>query len=764
MSEYCQVFGVRHLSPGVSHHLLRFLDDVNPDAVLIEGPADATPLLPGLAAKGVKPPVAILAYTTELPIETVLYPFAGYSPEFQAVLWAVKNRKALRFIDLPSDIMLKLRQKPATQEDAEKLDSYRSYHNSLYEELARLSHDIDYESYWERNFEHCLAPGGLQEALARQSVEMRAMVEDLEHESAPFDFSYNLVREAHMRREIKAVLNQGGKPEKTVAIVGAYHVKGLDSSLPPMSDEEMKQIPRASTRITLMPYSYHRLSSRTGYGAGNKAPHYFDLMWRAMRDGTTKNLPAVYMSSVARFLRQKGHNASSASVIEGVRLAQAMSSMRDGSLPVLKDLHDAAVTCFGGGELSVVAESLNMVDIGTDIGALPEGAAQTPVQQDMQQELKRLKLTQYKSSVAQELALDLRENFKVKSAEAAFIDLNRSTFLHRLEVLGINFAKKLAVSQDSATWAEKWLLQWTPEAEIEIVEANLKGETIEIAAAYQLREALDNCADISVAARIIRQACECNLARIFDNALSALQALLVDSASFKDTAHAARELSLLVQYGDIRRIDLEPLRPVLQQIFLRCSLLLVGAASCDDKAATEISKAMNVMELVSQEQYELVDTETWQAELQALAKRDDLNARLSGAAFALLLEHNLATEDDCAKEVSRRLSPGVPADLGAGWFEGLSGRNRYALLSRISLWKELDKYVQSLDDGEFTRAVVFLRRAFGDFEPPQKNSLAELLGELWGLGAEQAAELLQTELSEQESEKLAELNDFDFEF
>ena len=152
-------------------------------------------------------------------------------------------------------------------------------------------------------------------------------------------------------------------------------------------------------------------------------------------------------------------------------------------------------------------------------------------------------------------------------------------------------------------------------------------------------------------------------------------------------------------------------------------MLLINATSCDDKAATGITQSINVMELVSQQQYELVDVETWQKELQTLAWRDDLNTKLSGVAFSILLEHNLASEDDCAKEVSRRLSPGVPADLGAGWFEGIASRNRYALISRVSLWKELDKYVDQLDDDEFFRSVVFLRRAFGDSNRTRKTVL-----------------------------------------
>ncbi|MDR2679196.1 MAG: DUF5682 family protein [Tannerella sp.] len=762
MINNCSVFGVRHLSPGAAWHLLRFLEEKNPRCVLVEGPSDATGFMYDIAATNVKPPVALLAYTTGLPVETVMYPFASYSPEYRAICWSVQNRREVRFMDLPSDRMLKLRRERGRDEETQQAQAFYRYHNELYEKLAGHSEEDDYESYWERNFEHNLTAGSYNTVLSYQSEQIREMVAGRELEAAPYDYSCNLIREAYMRREIERAVREGYRPEEIVVVAGAYHVSGIRSGLPAMSDGELKKLDSAQSQVTLMPYSYLRLSSRTGYGAGNRAPYYFEMMWDAMNDGRIGDLPAVYLAKVAQYLRDKGYNASPASTIEAVRLAAALTSLRGGAIPVLKDLHDAAVTCFGGGELSVVAEALNSADTGTATGSLPEGVSRTPVQENMEQELKRLKLTDYKSAVAQELTLDLRENFKVKSREAAFIDLNRSTFLHRLQTLGIHFAGKQHVSQESASWAEKWVLRWTPEVEIEIVEANLKGETIEIAAAYRLKEQLNDCTDVSAAAKIVRLACECRLTDIFENALNTLQRLLVDSAGFTETANAADELSVLIRFGDLRQVNLEPLKPVLRQLFLRASLLLTGASSCDDRAADGISRAVNTLEMISQRQYEFVDVEIWRKELGTLARRDDLNTKLSGTAFSVLLEHNLVSDEDCAKEISRRLSPGVPAVLGAGWFEGLSSRNRYALLSRISLWRELDKYVSQLDDEEFYRSVVFLRRAFGSFEPDRKNSIAELLGEIWGTGEEFTAETLRSELSEQEMEKLDELNDFEF--
>ena len=150
------VFGVRHLSPSASHHLLHFLDERKPKCVLIEGPSDAGEILKNLSDKRIKPPVALLAYTNELPIETILYPFAEYSPELQAIQWAARNKAEVRFIDLPSDIILKLRQERNAENSTEEKHAFYHFHNGIYDKLASYTGESDYESYWERNFEHNL--------------------------------------------------------------------------------------------------------------------------------------------------------------------------------------------------------------------------------------------------------------------------------------------------------------------------------------------------------------------------------------------------------------------------------------------------------------------------------------------------------------------------------------------------------------------------------------------------------------------------------
>jgi hypothetical protein len=204
------------------------------------------------------------------------------------------------------------------------------------------------------------------------------------------------------------------------------------------------------------------------------------------------------------------------------------------------------------------------------------------------------------------------------------------------------------------------------------------------------------------------------------------------------------------------------LKPLLEQLFLEGALTLVGASNCDLAAAKKMVIGINELNKVALDYTSLIDEAAWVAELQKLARADHLNPLLSGYACALLVERNLISNEELAREVSRRLSPGIEADLGAGWFEGLAKRNRYALLTRLALWEQLDKYVGSLSEDEFKRALVFLRRAFGDFSPAEKRSITENLGEIWGANPDRVSEALSTELSEKEKAKLDELSDFNF--
>jgi hypothetical protein len=76
---------------------------------------------------------------------------------------------------------------------------------------------------------------------------------------------------------------------------------------------------------------------------------------------------------------------------------------------------------------------------------------------------------------------------------------------------------------------------------------------------------------------------------------------------------------------------------------------------------------MHQMNTVALEHYSEVDEALWVEKLKELSDRMT-EIQAPGYACAILLERNLISNEKLAAEVSRRLSPGMEADLGAGWF------------------------------------------------------------------------------------------------
>lgn len=735
-----KTFGIRHFSPAGAYFVRKFLNENRPDVVLIEGPADFDFLIDDIVSKNLLPPFAIMAYTKEVPIETVLYPFAVYSPEYQAILWARENNKECHFFDLESNIMLGLESK---NEDEIISDAPNKIHDK------EKTSDFDMESFWERVLEQSEDMNAYKSGSALFGESLRN-----EDEVSLRD----IIRESFMKRKIKEIIDSGIDSEKIVAITGAFHTSAIQSLDGAMTDKEYDSLKKKDSNITLMPYSYYRLSKRTGYGAGNTAPAYYELLWQGFIKNDKTYHERKYLSLLAKYMREHGGIVSSAQVIEATMLSRSIANLRGGSIPTLVDLKDAGITCMGGGSFGEMAMGFAQSDIGTKIGVVPQESMKTSIQSDFLSRLKALKLEKYKELVATPLQLDLRENLRVKSKESAFLDLNRSFFLYRLVTLGIDFAKIERNRQDNATWAENWILQWTPEAEIQIVESVLKGDTIDEAVAFVLGERLNNAISISEIADIIEAAFNCGIPKIVEGAGRKLDEMASGAVSIHEIAVTTSKLSDMILFGDIRKLDRKPLEPIVKRLCIRAALILAGESACDDMAAVilveDIQSIHNVFVL-----HDFLDKDLWFDKLMEVSNRDDLNTKISGLATAILLDTGKTDENTLRIEVARRLSAGMPAEIGANWFAGLSIRNHYALIGRLTLWESLSEYMDSLDEEEFRRSLVFLRRAFVDYSSKEKDMIAENLGEIWGLNAAVVSEIINSEVKEVDTEIL---EDFDF--
>ena len=94
------ILGIRHHGPGSARSVLAELERLRPDALLVEGPSDASGLIDLIADPRMRPPVALLVYAPDEPRVATFYPMAEFSPEWVALRWALEHGIPARFIDL----------------------------------------------------------------------------------------------------------------------------------------------------------------------------------------------------------------------------------------------------------------------------------------------------------------------------------------------------------------------------------------------------------------------------------------------------------------------------------------------------------------------------------------------------------------------------------------------------------------------------------------------------------------------------------------
>ena len=325
-----EVFGIRHHGPGSARSLLRALEDFGPDAVLVEGPSDADPLVALSASPGMEPPVALLAYAADDPATAAFWPFAVFSPEWQAIRWALREDVHVAFCDLPATSTLALRERTRPAD----VPVVRG--DPLAALAAAAGYD-DPERWWDDVVESRMDGASPFPALVEA---MSALREDTEPGGDPVEG----LREAWMRQVLRATLKAGR--ERVAVVCGAWHAPALSGRLPPAAADvrTLKGLARRKVSLTWVPWSHSRLASASGYGAGVTSPGWYHHLWTAPDQPVTR-----WLTAVAHALRARDLAVSTAHVIDAVRLAETLAGLRGRTLAGLAEIDEStrAVLCQG---------------------------------------------------------------------------------------------------------------------------------------------------------------------------------------------------------------------------------------------------------------------------------------------------------------------------------------------------------------------------------------------------------------------------------
>lgn len=369
----------------------------------------------------------------------------------------------------------------------------------------------------------------------------------------------DLAREAHMRLRLREARREF---DGQVAVVcGAWHVPALRTRTTVTADRRvLKGLPKVKTEMAWVPWTHRRLARQSGYGAGIDSPGWYAHLFEAPDRPIER-----WLIKVADLLRGEGRTVSSAHVIEAVRLATALATMRGRPLAGLAETLDAvrAVMCDGSEvPLALVADRLV---VGDALGEVPEWAPAVPLQRDLVRTQKALRLKP--AAEERELQLDLRKD----------TDAGRSRLLHRLRLLGVDWGVPAVSRASTGTFRETWSLRWEPDLSVRVVEAALWGTTV-VAAATAKAEY--EAAQAGSLAEVTALAEQCLLAELSDALPVAMQALADRAALDADVGHLAQALPALarsVRYGDVRGTETAALAEVATGLADRIFVGLPGA-------------------------------------------------------------------------------------------------------------------------------------------------------------------------------------------
>jgi hypothetical protein len=697
------IFGIRHHGPGSARRLVEALDALQPVAVLIEGPADASDLLPLLADPEMVTPVALLAYAEEDPANASFFPFADYSPEYQAVRWAVAHGAALRFIDLPASDRLGVVGGGVEEEAAASADADPISRDPIGVLAAAAGYD-DGESWWSDVIEENPAPGPVFAAVADAMAALRAETGALSAREA--------AREAHMRIEIAKAEKEFERP---IAVVcGAWHVPALKERRSMTADRELlKGRPKTKIKATWAPWTTPRLARASGYGAGVVAPGWCAHLWET-QDG---DRDANWLAKTARVLRDHGHFVSTASVIEARRLATALAALRDRPAPGFEELREAVIACLCNGERAVWDEVAAELLIGSGVGAIPAATPLAPLLDDLQRQQKAARMKP--EALERSLSLDLR-------SESGLL---RSTLLHRLNALGVPWGKLADAGRSRGTFRENWQLRWEPEFAVRLVENLTYGSTIAEAAGGRLSEAMRNAGELGALAMLVRNAMVADLPRAVAFGVAALEEKAAFASDCQSLLAALPPMAEILRYGEARAGTAEHLAALMPRIVVQAALALPYAArNLDAEAAAKLRAAILAADdavLLAQLEADVVTR--WRDALFALLRDDQTTRLVSGAAARLLYEAERLAAQDAADLLARMLSPGTPVAEAAGFFEGFFEGAGQRLIHDAALRGAVDGWLMGLEGEAFTASLPLFRRVFSALDRPERRRLMDAL-------------------------------------
>ncbi|MEO1262625.1 MAG: DUF5682 family protein [Bacteroidota bacterium] len=745
-----RLLGIRHHGPGSTKAMLKALVANPPDVIVIEAPADGEGLLEFVSMSAgsrqsgqsstqfteslaeenhpsipniLIPPISALIYNPKDIRQAIYLPFTEFSPEWQAILFARKHNIPIRFMDLPMSISFALDEKEKNiiqrkMEVEEKwTDEEIRFRKDPMGFLAHLAGYTDSERWWEVMFESPDNETDIFVAIEEMTTELREFKEETPRTQQ---------REAFMRQTLRKVQKEGFG---NIAVVcGAWHVPALtDLKKYKVSHDAalLKGIKKIRTTATWIPWSYDRMTFDSGYGSGVISPAWYELLFSQKDQAALR-----WMINVARLFRKEDLDASSAHVIEAIRLAETLAAMRGLSVPGIDELKEAAVTTICEGS----AEKLELIEqqliTGKKVGHVPDSVPTVPLQSDILKTIKSARMREYWENTEEQWLKGVDKDGRPNGIELRKdIDLMKSHLLHRLLLLDIPWGSLVDLDryQTAGVQKEYWKMQWAPEFAIRIIEMGAWGNTVEEACLKFLRKKTDETDALPALTALVKKSLNADLPAAFDHLLKKLEDLAALATDVYHLMDALPPLVQIVKYGNTRGTDVSTVEKVVQHLVPRICIGLPGAVTNLDEESSEdafkriqnVHRAIGLLDVASFNQQ-------WHQALARIAAAKQVNGLITGGCTRILLDKKIISETEGAARMRYALSRSVAPLPAAQWLEGFLVGSGTVLLHNHVLWNLLDEWISELNEENFSEVLAVLRRTFSKFTPPERQRMMSL--------------------------------------
>jgi hypothetical protein len=715
MDERVHLLGIRHHGPGSAALVRRALDALDPECVLIEGPPDADDLIRFVAAEGMKPPVALLLHALDDANAAVFMPFAEFSPEWQAIDWALAHGRPVHFCDWPAAVSLALakEKREAAAEPARAAFAERD--PDPLDQMAEAAGYGDGEAFWNALIEQA---GGQGNALEVFNAVERAMTEARSFEIlSEEDALKQARREAFMRTRLREALKEHSGA--IAVICGAWHVSALCENVSAAADKALlKSLPKLKVQATWVPWTDSRLSAYSGYGAGVLSPGWYRHLWGLYRSegvADAEEFAAVWQAKSAGVLRHEGFAAPTASAIEAARLALGLAAMRGLTVPGLSEMRDATLATLCHGDALPLMLLEQKLYVGERVGEIGDDVPQMPLARDLALWQKKTRLKPEDIDV--EVRVDLR-------SEAGLL---KSTLLHRLTLIKVPWGRLIDADAGRGTFREVWTLRWVPELSVALAEALIHGITIEQAAGNATRAQAKASTSVTDLADLIRAALVADLSDAATDCIEQLQALAMRASDLTDLMQAVAPLVRVLRYGSARKLPEDALRALIVSLSAEVNAgVRTGSHALDEETAGKRMKAMNAYD----EALRLFGDDglmaAWRAQLSTMVDDEQVAPGVAGLSLRRLHDASAWPMQEVAAAFSRQMSGHAPQQSGA-FLEGFLSGGSEVILHDHALLQLVDAWLCELPEQDFVESLPLLRRSLSGFDAVSRRRLMEQL-------------------------------------